>query len=95
MTRFTSLPRLSSSNLSSNIELFAQPGIGEVVKAIAPNRRGRVRFRASFWPARLYSETSPHSSAQVPALPTEKVAVVGRDGITLLVMPMGSSAQLA
>lgn len=91
MNRFTSLARLGSSR----IELFAQPGIGEVVQVIAPNRRGRVRFRASFWPARLYSEVDRQAQTQYPALPTEKVTVVGRDGITLLVMPMGSSAQLA
>ncbi|MBF2045962.1 NfeD family protein [Leptolyngbya sp. 7M] len=76
------------SKTSERIELFAQPGIGEVVQMIAPNRRGRVKYRASFWPARLYSD------AYVQAEPSEQVVVVGRDGITLLVTPV-TSAQLA
>lgn len=78
------------------IELFAQPGIGEVVQAIAPNQRGRVRFRASFWPARFYSDMQTRSlGAYTQVLPSDQVAVVGRDGITLLVTPIHPSAQLA
>lgn len=72
------------------IALFAHPGIGEVVKAISSSQRGRVKFRASFWPAKFYSE----SPADKPALPLEQVMVVGIDGITLLVTPL-SSAQTA
>jgi membrane protein implicated in regulation of membrane protease activity len=66
------------------IALFAQPGIGEVVQAISSGQRGRVKFRASFWPAKFYSE----SLANKPALPLEQVIVVGIDGITLLVTPL-------
>lgn len=77
------------STLSERIELFAQPGVGEVVKMIAPNGKGRVKFRASFWPARFYPESQTH------ALPSSQVAVIGRDGITLLVTPIVSSAQIA
>lgn len=70
--------------MTSQIELFAQPGLGEVVQAIAPNRKGRIKFRASFWPARFYqvSETA--------VLPSEQVAVVGRQGITLLVVTLAN-----
>lgn len=67
------------------IELFAQPGLGEVVQLITPNRRGRVKYRASFWPARFYPDT------QRQAEPSEQVVVVGRDGITLLVTPVVST----
>lgn len=67
---------------SEQIELFNQPEIGEVVQAIAPNRRGRIKFRASFWPARFYTPTETH------ALPPERVAIIGRQGITLLVVAM-------
>jgi membrane protein implicated in regulation of membrane protease activity len=70
------------------IELFAQPGIGEVVQMITPNRRGRVKYRASFWPARFYFDT------ERPVEPSEQVVVIGRDGITLLVTPV-TSAQIA
>ncbi len=69
---------------SEQIELFAQPGLGEVVQVIAPNRRGRVKFKASFWPARFYK------GSEIPALPPEQVAVVGRQGITLLVVALTS-----
>lgn len=79
---------MTISKTSERIELFAQPGIGEVVKMITPNGRGRVKYRASFWPARLYPD------AQLQAGPSEQVIVVGRDGITLLVTPI-ASAQLA
>lgn len=66
------------------IALFAQPGIGEVVQAISANRRGRVKFRASFWPAKFYLQ----SQADERALPLDQVIIVGIDGITLLVMPI-------
>lgn len=69
------------------IALFAQPGIGEVVQAISSTHRGRVKFRASFWPAKFYSE----SPADKPALPLEQVIIVGIDGITLLVTPLNAA----
>jgi membrane protein implicated in regulation of membrane protease activity len=67
---------------SKRIELFTRPEIGEVVQAIAPNQRGRIKFRASFWPARFYTESA------FPAMPSEQVTVIGREGITLLVVAM-------
>ena len=73
--------------------LFAQPGIGEVVQAISSNRRGRVKFKASFWPARFYSEA--RINAETLALPLDRVVVVGIDGITLLVAPLASTTQIA
>lgn len=79
---------MNFSITSDRIELFARPGIGEVVQMITPDRRGRIKFKATFWPARFYS----HSQSE--ALPSEQVAVVGRDGITLLVTPI-ASAQIA
>lgn len=72
-----------------SIELFPQPYTAEVVQPIAPQQRGRVKFRASFWPARLYQ------ADERQLLPTERVSVIGRDGITLLVEPLPSSAQIA
>jgi membrane protein implicated in regulation of membrane protease activity len=69
------------------IALFAQPGVGEVVQAISSSQRGRVKFRASFWPAKFYSE--PPADQQ--ALPLDQVRVLGIDGITLLVMPLNAA----
>jgi membrane protein implicated in regulation of membrane protease activity len=73
------------------ITLFDRPGIAEVVRAISSTERGRVKFRASFWPARFYHPSEVGDSA----LPPEQVTVVGVDGITLLVIPINASAQIA
>jgi membrane protein implicated in regulation of membrane protease activity len=73
---------MNSSTRFEQIEWFARPGIAEVVKVITPQRRGRVKFQASFWPARLYPDF------ETDAAPDEQVVVVGRSGITLLVTPL-------
>lgn len=73
------------------VALFAKPGVGEVVRAISSSQRGRVKFRASFWPAKFYA----NSSEDEQVLPLEQVTVVGIDGITLLVMPINAAAQTA
>lgn len=75
----------------NRVALFARPGVGQVVQVISSGQRGRVKFRASFWPAKFYSE----ASAGKQLLPLEQVTVVGIDGITLLVMPVGSAVQTA
>ncbi|WP_225889470.1 NfeD family protein [Halomicronema hongdechloris] len=55
---------------------------------MTPADRGRVRFQASYWPARLFN------GSRWPALaPGEPVEVVGRDGITLLIKPLGRSQE--
>jgi membrane protein implicated in regulation of membrane protease activity len=66
-------------------EMFTTPEIGVVDKVIAPNQPGRIKYQASYWPARLYQVggTIQLDSQQV-------VQVVGREGITLLVQPNGS-----
>ena len=65
-----------------NITMFPASAIGIVAKAIAPDRPGRVRFRASVWPARFY-----HSGCQVTVFPNDTVTIVGMAGIALLVRP--------
>jgi formylglycine-generating enzyme required for sulfatase activity len=72
---------------AQQIQRFSKSGVGEVVEAIAPNKRGRVKFGGSYWSAQLYPE------AQTQVLPSEQVSVVGRDGITLLVTPITASVQ--
>ena len=65
------------------IELFAQAGIGEVEQTITCRRRGRVGFAGSYWFARFYNP-----SEQGEALPGTAVRVMGREGQTLLVVPV-------
>lgn len=68
----------------SPIEIFTEitPGIVEV--AIAPRRRGRIKFLSSYWPAKFYQ-----IECSATVLPGQTVDVVGIEGITLLVVPFG------
>ena len=68
------------AHTTSSVKLFGQPDTGKVEKAINHTQPGRVRWRASSWPAQFYQ-----SDNQEMMLPGEQVSVVGRDGITLLV----------
>lgn len=65
------------------IELFAQPGVGEVEETITSHHRGRVSFIATTWFAQFY-----YPSHAVEAAPGTTVRVIGREGLTLLVVPM-------
>ena len=66
------------------IEFFAQAAIGQVEQPITLHQRGRVKFMATTWFARFYQPT-----AQTQALPGTRVKVIGREGLTLLVMAVG------
>ncbi|MEC4987538.1 MAG: NfeD family protein [Oscillatoria sp. PMC 1068.18] len=70
---------------STDVEMFAEPSLGSVEIAIAHDQPGRAKFRASYWPAKLY-QTTPDL---IPTLlqPGQPVTVVGREGIVLLVVP--------
>lgn len=76
-----------NSELSyGEIDLFPKPGIGQVEKTITATQPGRIHFRATSWPARFcYPDSQPDGSLKV--IPGEDVIVVGRQGITLLVVP--------
>jgi len=65
------------------IELFSQAAIGNVEETITLHLRGRVRFMATTWFARFYQPGS-----QTEALPGTSVKVIGREGLTLLVVPI-------
>ena len=70
---------------AAQITMFPKPSIGTVEQTITHHQSGRVKFQASYWPARLYQSDSP------PAVfPGERVKVVGRQGITLLVVAVSS-----
>ncbi len=64
----------------SSLEFFPKPGKGTVVQTITPEKEGRVKYQASYWPARLYGE-----SRWVQADLDQSVIVLGREGITLLI----------
>jgi hypothetical protein len=64
------------------IELFPQAAIGEVEQTITQHQRGRVKFMATTWFARFYH---PNCAEVLPGMP---VKVIGREGLTLLVVPM-------
>lgn len=70
-------------------EPFSRSTSGTVEAMISLNHAGRVHFQATSWPARLCSR---HLHAVL--LPGDPVAVVGRDGITLLVTPVQSALPL-
>lgn len=73
-------------NLALNvheIKIFSELGSGTVETTIAPEQPGRVKYKASYWPARFY-----HQQEQTTLLPNAPVCVVGREGITLLVVPV-------
>jgi len=66
------------------IEFFAQAAIGQVEQPITLHQRGRVKFLATTWFAQFYQPT-----AQTQALAGTRVKVIGREGLTLLVVAVG------
>jgi membrane protein implicated in regulation of membrane protease activity len=63
-------------------EFFSTPALGIVEKVIAPNQPGRVKYQASYWPAKL-----DQTAAATAIESNQSVLVIGRQGITLLVRP--------
>jgi hypothetical protein len=64
-----------------SIKLFPQPARGHVEQSIAPEQMGRVRFQGSIWKAKFAE------SHYKPVMPGDSVAVLGVQGITLVVTP--------
>lgn len=65
------------------IELFAAPREGIIEQPIVAHQRGRVKAMGSIWTARLYQ-----IDRQIVIAVGDRVLIVGRQGITLLVTPM-------
>ncbi len=63
-------------------ELFPQAIEGIVTEQISSVQPGRIKCVGTYWPARLYQMESP-----ITLIPEQVVSVVGRIGITLLVIP--------
>lgn len=72
------------ATFNADIEWFEHPLTGQVEIAIAPHQRGRVHCQGTYWPARFY-----YGDCQLEVKPEDFVKVVGREGITLLVVPLG------
>jgi len=68
---------------TEKVEMFSEVFMGTVEKTITQNKPGRVKCLGSYWPARFY-----HSNCDVTVFPDEFVKVVGRQGITMLVVPV-------
>lgn len=63
------------------IEVFEDPGLGIIDSPMTPDKPSKVRFLGSIWPAQFICDSGK------PMRPGDRVVVVGRAGITLLVMP--------
>lgn len=72
----------------SKVEMFPQAQLGTVEEAISYNRRGRVKFDGTYWPARFYD-----ADCKATVQPDELVSVVAIQGITLLVLPLERLAE--
>jgi membrane protein implicated in regulation of membrane protease activity len=69
--------------LKRKTEKFPEPMIGVVEQAIATNQTGRVKVLGTSWPAKFHQvETS------IVILPDEEVYIIGRCGLTMLVIPV-------
>lgn len=72
------------ANLSdSSFGQLSKYKIGIVDVEIRGDRPGRVFFESTYWPAALAKD-----NLQITVFPGQPVSVVGRSGITLLVLPI-------
>lgn len=69
--------------LTTHVEFFNQPGKARVERPIQLDQKGRVFYGGTYWPARFY-DSAEFFNADVAS----HLAVVGRQGVTLLVAPM-------
>lgn len=81
---------MSFTNLLGSSDLFPFKGTGKVEQTITHNHSGRVFFQATYWPARFSD-----AACQVEAVPGESIKIVGRQGLTLLVIPTGVDENVA
>lgn len=63
-------------------KMFSQVELGIVDEQITADQPGRVKFKATYWPAMLFRDYN------MTLYPAQEVAVVGRKGITLFVRPL-------
>ncbi|WP_161635053.1 NfeD family protein [Leptolyngbya sp. Heron Island J] len=70
--------KVSNRRTHLTVQEFEQ--VAEVVEAISPHQRGRVRYRGIYWYAA--------SQQGLCILPKTRVLVLGREANTLLVKPL-------
>ena len=63
-------------------KIFSKTEVALVDEEITADQPGRVKFQTTYWPAILFRDYS------ITLYPGEEIAVVGRQGITLLVQPL-------
>lgn len=69
------------------IEFFTAQKSARVERSITRHQKGRVFFEGTYWPAQIYTSSSPGLTE--PALEASSwVVVIGRQGLTLLVKPV-------
>lgn len=72
-----------------SLELFPSAVTGLAVQPISLKVSGRVSYRASSWPARLYQVKK-----DCLVYSGQAVKIVGREGITLLIQPLQADVDL-
>ena len=66
--------------LRTTQKLFPFPVEASVIETITVLDKGRVKYQATSWPAKLYGTQS-----QAHITPGQAVSIIGREGNTLLV----------
>jgi membrane protein implicated in regulation of membrane protease activity len=78
-------------DLTHTVEFFKEPKTARVERTITAHSKGRVFFQGTYWPARVY-ETAEGLVADHDFHVSSWVTVIGRQGLTLLVVPVVSVA---
>jgi membrane protein implicated in regulation of membrane protease activity len=77
--------------LTHTVELFKEPKTARVERTITARLKGRVFFEGTYWPARVY-ETAEGLVGDYALDVSSWVTVIGRQGLTLLVVPLVNAA---
>lgn len=77
-------------NLTHTLELFDTPKTARVDAPITAQIEGRVYYQGTYWPARIYEGVI--DAAGTALAPSSWVTVVGRYGLTLLIVPSLATA---
>lgn len=81
-------------DLTHTVELFKAQKTARVEHAITSQVRGRVFYEGTYWPARVY-QVADAAIADYALDVSSWVTVIGRQGLTLLVVPIMSAAACA
>lgn len=78
-------------DLTHTIELFKEPKTARVERVITAHLKGRVFFEGSYWPAKAYGAAEDLVNDCAMDV-SSWVTVIGRQGLTLLVVPVVKAA---